>query len=78
MLGRLTASARKVIHLANQEAERCNDELIGTGHFLLALLREPEGTASHVLVGLGLNLDDVREKVLNYHDNEHFLAHDRP
>src|SRR5947209_6505490 len=65
MYERFTDRARKVMQLANQEAQRLNHEYIGTEHLLLGLLREQEGVAAQVLMNLGLKLEDVREEVLN-------------
>src|SRR5437588_200553 len=65
MYERFTDRARKVMQLANQEAQRFNHEYIGTEHRLLGLLREQEGVAAQVLMNLGLKLEDVREEVLN-------------
>src|SRR6478736_4980592 len=65
MYERFTDRARKVMQLANQEAQRLNHEYVGTEHLLLGLLREQEGVAAQVLMNLGLKLEDVREEVLN-------------
>src|SRR5436190_385535 len=72
MYERFTDRARKVMQLANQEAQRFNHEYIGTEHLLLGLLREQEGVAAQVLMNLGLKLEDVREEVLN------LLGHNMP
>ena len=65
MYERFTDRARKVMQLANQEAQRFSQEYIGTEHILLGLLREEEGVAAQVLLNLGLKLEDVRNEVLN-------------
>src|SRR5919106_1157810 len=65
MYERFTDRARKVMQLANQEAQRFNHEYVGTEHLLLGLLREQEGVAAQVLMNLGLKLEEVREEVLN-------------
>src|ERR1051326_8076746 len=65
MYERFTDRARKVMQLANQEAQRFNHDYVGTEHLLLGLLREQEGVAAQVLMNLGLKLEDVREEVLN-------------
>src|SRR5436190_6175109 len=65
MYERFTDRARKVMQLANQEAQRFNHEYVGTEHVLLGLLREQEGVAAQVLMNLGLKLEEVREEVLN-------------
>ena len=40
MYERFTDRARKVMQLANQEAQRFNHEYIGTEHILLGLVKE--------------------------------------
>src|SRR5207244_2474403 len=65
MYERFTDRARKVMQLANQEAQRLNHEYIGTEHILLGLVKEGSGVAAKVLKNLGLRLEDVREEVLN-------------
>ena len=64
MYERFTDRARKVMQLANQEAQRFNHEYVGTEHILLGLLREGEGVAAQVLVELGADLGGVRERVV--------------
>jgi ATP-dependent Clp protease ATP-binding subunit ClpA len=44
-----TEAARRVMQVANQEAQRLNHEYIGTEHILLALLRETTGIAAEIL-----------------------------
>lgn len=55
--------ARRVLTLAQEEAQHLNHSYIGTEHILLGLLREEEGVAAKVLVGLGVNLGKVRSGV---------------
>jgi len=59
-----TPRAKKVIEFAMDEARLLNHNHVGTEHILLGLLREGEGTASQVLLNLGLRLKDVRNEVL--------------
>src|SRR5258707_699190 len=63
MYERFTDRARKVMQLANQEAQRFNHEYIGTEHVLLGLIREGSGVAANVLKRLGLNLETIRVEV---------------
>ena len=49
MYERFTDRARKVMQLANQEAQRFNHEYIGTEHILLGLVRDGAGVGAHVL-----------------------------
>lgn len=63
MYERFTDRARKVMQLANQEAQRLNHDFIGTGHVLVALAKERHGVGGHVLCDcLKLNLADIRRK----------------
>ena len=55
--------ARRVLTLAQEEAQHLNHSYIGTEHILLGLLREEEGVAARVLVSLGVNLGKVRSGV---------------
>jgi hypothetical protein len=60
---KFTERARKVLSLAQEEAQRFNHNYIGTEHLLLGLIREGEGTAAHVLIGLGVELPKARQAV---------------
>ena len=55
--------ARRVLSLAQEEAQRFNHNYIGTEHILLGLVRENEGTAAKVLGGLGIELNKIRSAV---------------
>ena len=57
MYERFTDRARKVMQLANQEAQRFNHEYIGTEHILLGLVKEGSGVAANVLKNLGRAMD---------------------
>jgi ATP-dependent Clp protease ATP-binding subunit ClpC len=63
MYERFTDRARKVMQLANQEAQRFNHEYIGTEHILLGLVKEGSGVAPNVLSNLNVDLRKVREWV---------------
>jgi ATP-dependent Clp protease ATP-binding subunit ClpC len=56
----LTPRTKRVIELAVDEARRLGHHYIGTEHLLLGLVREGEGVAVDVLLGLGINLESVR------------------
>ncbi len=60
-----TPRAKKVIEYAIEEARALNHNYVGTEHILLGLLREQEGIAAQVLMGLGLKLEDLRQEVLS-------------
>ena len=59
-----TPRSKKVLQLAGVEAKALNHSYIGTEHILLGLIREGEGVASHVMRGLDLDLDTVRDEVM--------------
>jgi len=61
--GKFTERARKVLTLAQEEAQRFNHNYIGTEHVLLGLVKEGEGVAAKVLSNLGVELDNVRSAV---------------
>src|SRR5207248_151236 len=61
---KFTERARKVLQLAQEEAQRFNHNYIGTEHLLLGLVREGEGVAAKVLASLGVALDKVRNQVI--------------
>jgi len=60
---KFTERARKVLTLAQEEAQRFNHNYIGTEHILLGLVREGEGVAAKVLANLGVELEKVRSAV---------------
>ncbi len=60
---KFTERARKVLSLAQEEAQRFQHNYIGTEHLLLGLVREGEGVAAKVLLKLGVELQKVREAV---------------
>ena len=60
---KFTERARKVLSLAQEEAQRLNNNYIGTEHLLLGLVREGEGVAARVLGNMGVDLDKVRSAV---------------
>lgn len=63
MFERFTDRARKVMALANQEAQRFNHEYIGTEHILLGLVKEGSGVGANVLKNLEVDLRKVRLEV---------------
>src|SRR5579859_3036092 len=60
---RFTQRARRVLSLAQEEAERLQHSYIGTEHLLLGLMREEGGVAGRVLRDLGLDPHRVQELV---------------
>src|SRR5438270_3649301 len=63
MYEHFTDRARKVMQLANQEAQRVNHEYIGTEDILLGLAREGAGVAANVLKNLDIDLGKIRMEV---------------
>jgi ATP-dependent Clp protease ATP-binding subunit ClpA len=57
MFERFTDRARKVMALANQEAQRLNHEYIDTEHILLGLVKEGSGVGATVLRNLNVDMD---------------------
>ncbi|HDL10021.1 MAG TPA: ATP-dependent Clp protease ATP-binding subunit, partial [Candidatus Omnitrophica bacterium] len=60
-----TPQAKKAIELAMDEANAMGHNYIGTEHLLLGLIREGEGVAYQVLSNLGLDLNRVREAIMD-------------
>ncbi len=60
---RFTQRARRVLSLAQEEAERLNHSYIGSEHVLIGLLREEGGVAGRVLRELGLDVVRVQAMV---------------
>jgi hypothetical protein len=58
-----TPRSKKVLELALREALQLGHNYIGTEHVLLGLVREGEGVAAQVMVGLGADLPRVRRQV---------------
>lgn len=61
---RFTERARQVVILAKEEARTLNHNYIGSEHILLGLLREEEGLAARVLEAMGLQVEKVRDRVI--------------
>jgi len=55
--------ARRVLTLAQEEAQRFNQTYIDTEHILLGLVRENEGVAAKVLTNLGVGLNKIRSEL---------------
>jgi hypothetical protein len=69
-----TARAKRVLELSLREAMQLGHNYIGTEHILLGLIREGDGVAAQVLVRLGVDLNRVRQQVIQllhgYHSKE--------
>ena len=60
-----TPRAKKALELSAEEARSLGHNYIGTEHLLLGLIREGEGIAYQVLLNLGLDLNNVRNEVMD-------------
>src|SRR5947209_1362352 len=67
---RFTTRARKVLILAQEEAQRLQHNYIGTEHLLLGLLREGHGIGAGVLEDLGVSLNKARYEVMRILDDK--------
>src|ERR1700721_2419039 len=73
MFERFTDRARKVMALANQEAQRFNHEYIGTEHILLGRVKEGRGVGPNSLKNLEYAIEEARNLNHNYVGTEHLL-----
>jgi ATP-dependent Clp protease ATP-binding subunit ClpC len=62
-LDRFNQRARRVLQIANEEAERLSHNYIGTEHLLLGLIKEENGIAGRVLREMGAKPERVAEMV---------------
>jgi ATP-dependent Clp protease ATP-binding subunit ClpC len=60
----MTPRARKIIELAYEEAQMLKQNYISTEHILLAILREGEGVAAHILRKFGIDLGEMRRELI--------------
>ncbi len=58
------ASSKKALELSLREALRLGYRTIGSEHILLGLLRERRSAGAQILVGHGLDLDDLRRRTI--------------
>lgn len=59
-----TPRAKHVIEKSIEEARDRNHKFVGTEYLLLGLLRDPESTGGCILRMWGVNLDEVRQQVI--------------
>ncbi|MGB2910516.1 MAG: AAA family ATPase [Anaerolineales bacterium] len=59
----ITPRVKRIIDLANEEANRLKDEYISTEHIFLAILSERSTPAAKLLEGAGVNRDRVHEAI---------------
>ena len=63
MFEKFTERGRKVIIYAREEAEKRQNDYLGTEHLLLALLREDEGISAAIIKKMGISIEEVRMEV---------------
>ncbi len=74
----MTPRAKKVLALAQAEAQGLNHSYVGTEHILLGLLREDEGVAARVLKNLNVDIEHTRAEVLKELDPNFEPAEEAP
>ena len=60
-----TPRTKKVLEQSVREARDLKQNYVSTEHILLALMREREGVAAHVLIKMGLDLSKARDELLH-------------
>ncbi|UCE79520.1 MAG: ATP-dependent Clp protease ATP-binding subunit [Nitrospiraceae bacterium] len=63
MFEKFTERGRKVIIFAKEEAEKRQNDYLGTEHLLLAILREDDGLPVAILKKMGLGIEELRMEV---------------
>jgi ATP-dependent Clp protease ATP-binding subunit ClpC len=63
MFERFTDKGRKIIILAREEAERHQNDYLGTEHLVLAILRESDGIALTIIKKMGLSSEQIRLEI---------------
>lgn len=65
-----TPRTKRIMELSFYEARNLGHNYVGTEHLLLALMREGEGVAARILKDAGIDLQKVREQVIERIDEE--------
>lgn len=63
MFEKFTERGRKVIIYAKEEAEKRQNDYLGTEHFVLAVLREEDGLPVAILKRMGITREEIRLEV---------------
>ncbi|MBA4349050.1 MAG: ATP-dependent Clp protease ATP-binding subunit ClpC [Thermodesulfovibrio sp.] len=63
MFEKFTERGRKIIIYAKEEAEKRNNDYLGTEHLLLAILRDDDSIPSTILKKMGLSIEEIRYEV---------------
>lgn len=64
MYERFTDRSRKVMQLANREAQKLDHEYLGSEHILLGLCVEGSGVGANVLKNLGIDAGAIRKHIV--------------
>lgn len=59
------SDAERALELARLEAFEIGHNYIGTEHLLLGFIREGQGIAARVLMGLGADLSETRQQIIS-------------
>lgn len=63
MFEKFTERGRKIIIYAKEEAEKRNNDYLGTEHLLLAILRDEESIPVIILKKMGLSIEELRFEI---------------
>ena len=63
MWQRFTERARRVVFLAQDEAQNLGESYVSTEHVLLGLIREADSVGARVLDRMGISLNRIRQEV---------------
>ncbi|MBI5640124.1 MAG: ATP-dependent Clp protease ATP-binding subunit [Nitrospirae bacterium] len=63
MFEKFTERGRKIIIFAKEEAEKRQNDYLGTEHLLLAILREDDGLPVAILKKMGLTVEELRMEI---------------
>ena len=58
-----TQKVADIIHFSKQEADRLKSSCIGPEHFLLGILEDDDNDAHRMLVKMGINISQLKEKL---------------
>ena len=62
----MTPRTKSIIQASLVEAQRCGQELIGTEHLLLSILREQDSVAVRILESFGISISDLSNDLAAY------------
>ena len=65
---KFSEKARRVLSNAQLEAQRLNQDYIGTEHILLGIIIETTSTSNQILSNIGIDLENLKT-ILFFHGN---------